>query len=323
MECKFHYFDKNNGREFNCGKCLPCRINTTSQWTLRMVYELQDWVKYGASFITLTYDEEHLPKNFGLQSDETTKFFKRLRINLNRHYGFNYKIKYYACGEYGDSEKVYIGNNGVPLGRPHYHAIVYGLDDINDVHRQILVDSWGKCDPYLFDKRRGKDSAMQDVTIDDIRYVAGYVQKKLNGDLAEETYGDRLPPFSRVSHGMGLNFAELNKERLSKLGYTHLKGQKIGLPKYLRDKLGICQTDLIHKWSLKDLSDSNEFIFNRFNEHLSKLGLSWLIDDPIKNNSILERRFQSWIDKWNNEYYEQILIDYNQGRLLRGKQRKF
>ena len=26
--------------------------------------------------------------------------------------------------------------NGKPLGRPHYHAIVYGLDDLNDNHRK-------------------------------------------------------------------------------------------------------------------------------------------------------------------------------------------
>lgn len=49
---------------------------------------------------------------------------------------------------------------------------------------------------------------MQEVTPEDIAYVTGYIQKKLNGQMAEKEYGQRLPPFSTCSQGLGLVFAE-------------------------------------------------------------------------------------------------------------------
>lgn len=72
----------------------------------------------------------------------------------------------------------------------------------------------------MFDKNRGKNSGMQEVTVDDIRYVCGYVQKKLNGDYAKEKYGDALPPFNTSSQSLGLDFAMKNQKRLLDNGYT-------------------------------------------------------------------------------------------------------
>ena len=98
------------GREFNCGQCINCRINYTSMWSLRLIYELSTC--NSASFLTLTYDTEHYPTDCGLHKDDLQKFFKRLRINLKREYHeFSPKLRYYACGEYGSKTK-----------RAHYHA---------------------------------------------------------------------------------------------------------------------------------------------------------------------------------------------------------
>lgn len=329
MKCTNIYFEKgSNGRAFNCGKCHACRVNETSKWTLRCLFELDKWAKIGASFVTLTYDDEHLPKNLGLQPDDLTKFWKRLRVNLVRKLGTHYNengkevtntpIVYRACGEYGDKEKKYIGNNGVPLGRPHYHAIVFGLDDLNDTHRQIIADSWGLCDPYLFDKCRGRDSAIQPVTREDIAYVCGYVQKKLNDTLGQETYGDRHPPFSATSQGIGLDFAIKNKEILAQRGYTTLNGQKIGIPRYFRDKLGIEQQELI-RVDVNRLKETNELVFNEFYKYLAHLGLSWLTEDPIKNASVLERRFNVWWKVNQEKQTELIEQNYKKWRQIRGK----
>ena len=45
------------------------------------------------SFITLTYDEEHVPHRGQLQHDDFVKFMKRLR----KHGA----VRYYMAGEYG------------------------------------------------------------------------------------------------------------------------------------------------------------------------------------------------------------------------------
>ena len=188
-----------NDRQFNCGHCMACRINYKRMWSLRLIYELS--TNNSASFVTLTYKEEFLPQNSTLVKKDLQDFFKRLRINLKREYHeFTPKIKYYACGEYGDDKQ-----------RPHYHAIIYGLDNYNDKHRDILRKSWNYCEPWFFDKDRGRKSGMQEVTPDDIQYVCGYIQKKLYGEMAQNEYDKkgRIPPFSVCSQGIGLDFCPL------------------------------------------------------------------------------------------------------------------
>lgn len=61
-----------HGREFNCGRCINCRINYTSMWSLRLIYELS--VSDSASFLTLTYDQEHYPKDGGLDKKNYKTF---------------------------------------------------------------------------------------------------------------------------------------------------------------------------------------------------------------------------------------------------------
>ena len=238
----------------NCGVCRACRINYTSQWTLRCLYELSNWNE--ASFITLTYSDEFLPKDYSLVPRDLTLFWKDLRENLYKEYGFRKKIKYYACGEYGDRQLVYLSPGAKKChGRPHYHAIVFGLDSFSDRDREVLRNTWKKCEPWLFDKDRGENSAMLPVCREDIAYVTGYVQKKLNGDLADENYGSAIRPFSRVSTYMGFDFMKKNSERLINNGFTYLNGRRIGLPRYFRDKLGISQAELLSKSSVKTKED--------------------------------------------------------------------
>lgn len=318
MQCKNPYFDKKSGLQFNCGKCHACRINYTSMWTLRCLFELDNWTDKGCSFITLTYDDDHLPKDLGLHKEHCQDFFKRLRQNLKRKCGIT-EIKYRLCGEYGDTEKKYLPfvhgqPSGVALGRPHYHAIVYGLDDMNDEHRQVLIDSWKLSDPYMFDKNR-KDNGMLPVCREDIAYVCGYVHKKLNGTLGKETYGIRQIPFSLSSQGLGLDFAKsVDWNR----GFTTMAGQKIGIPKYFRDKLGIDQASLI-KVNKSKIFDNQDEVIRRFNEYLNSLGLMWLLDDPIRNHKIIERRWYRFYEKQQNEWADFIQSEYEKKRLIRGQ----
>lgn len=65
-------------------------------------------------FVTLTYDDDHLPENRTL----VKKHFQEFMKNLRRHKQFaGIKIKYFMCGEYGEQTL-----------RPHYHALIYGID---------------------------------------------------------------------------------------------------------------------------------------------------------------------------------------------------
>lgn len=131
--------------EVPCGQCIGCRLERSRQWALRCVHEAS--LHDENCFITLTYDPEHLPIYFRddgpalgtLCKEDFQNFMKRLRERIGT------KIRFFHCGEYGEQ-----------LGRPHYHAIIFGYDfadktpiEVSDGgHNQfvseMLTEVWGK-----------------------------------------------------------------------------------------------------------------------------------------------------------------------------------
>ena len=192
-----------------CGKCAACRIAKKREWTVRLLHEASQYEEN--CFVTLTYSEDYLPADGSLSKRALQLFFKRLRKNLSLE--GRGRIRYFACGEYGDR-----------FGRPHYHAIIFGAgSDIRD----IVQESW----PFGFIQ-------IAPVTIYRLQYVAGYVQKKLDGLPAEERYGDKQPPFSLQSQGLGKAYALENRDKLLRdLSCKTWRGDRFGLPKYYRKVL--------------------------------------------------------------------------------------
>lgn len=115
-----------------CGKCIGCRLDYSRKWADRMVLE-QMATPGDTWFVTLTYDDEHLPVNdlgFSvLKKKQLQDFFKRLRISVERRDGKPSNLRFYACGEYGTK-----------TGRAHYHAIVYNLQlsDLQQIGRNEM-----------------------------------------------------------------------------------------------------------------------------------------------------------------------------------------
>lgn len=105
-----------------------------------------------------------MPYGNTLFNDDLQKFWKRLRKRLGK------KIKYYACGEYGDEN-----------GRPHYHAIIFGHDFRNDRYRIEDSNSYPVYrSPELEKIWTYGFSRIGSVSMDSASYVAGYVMKKRN-----------------------------------------------------------------------------------------------------------------------------------------------
>lgn len=159
-----------------CGHCPYCRYQNRRIWSFRLEVEKLYWDK--SVFLTLTYDPEKWNRQT-LFPPHLTNFWKRLRKELG-----NYKIKYFSCGEYS----VRPGNN------PHYHAILYGLgpEDLP------LIE---KCWKFGF-------IDIGTVTEKSIKYVAGYVMKKLGKDKDRYAEFDCIPEFVRASQGIGLRFID-------------------------------------------------------------------------------------------------------------------
>lgn len=318
-----------NGQQHNCGKCMPCRVNYASQWTVRLLYELTDYYKLGASFLTLTYDNDHLPKDYSIRKKELSGFMKRLRRFMDYEYHeFAPKLRFYGCGEYGEKEKIYFSPGASePHGRPHYHAIVFGLNSDNDKHRDLVRKAWTKCESWLFDKDRGRESGMQEVTVDDIRYTVGYTQKKLFGPKAQSVYGEALPPFALCSQGLGKKFALENKERLLTNNFTFLNGKKVAVPRYFYKVFDVRASDVIEfrEMTQEEINKENEFILSQFYSYLFKIcpwyfGADGNIDPKqvMLHNQQFKRRFEVWYSQRQFEVTKNIEETYKQYAKLRG-----
>lgn len=208
--------------------------------------EYNYWPK--SVFITLTYDDEHLPADHSLHVEELQKFFKRLRKNYGE------KIRYFACGEYGEKVRTFfdIKGQGEALGRPHYHAIVFGLGN-DTFSKDCVKKSWKNCNWSMFQDSKVFGS----VTYDSCRYVSDYIFKKYDSEKGKEVYGERHSPFKVGSNGLGKSYLDEYAEQLKTQQFIMLRGHKVNLPRYYRLKLGIKDTigqryerglDTIQKW---------------------------------------------------------------------------
>lgn len=194
------------------------------------MHELDDWDK--SSFVTLTYDDEHLPVSpvgkIGpiqypwptLQKKEFQKFIKRVRRDLENE---NRKIKYFASGEYGENTE-----------RPHYHCLFFGLS-LSRNDRNVVMANWPFCDwknPQIVKGSFGL------VEPDSIQYVAGYIHSKLSGNEAKINYDQqgREPVFRVGSQGLGKNYVYKNAEQLQE-GYIKYLGIPHSIPRYYLNKL--------------------------------------------------------------------------------------
>lgn len=228
-----------------CGKCLACRINRRTEWSARMLHELEN--HDDAIFITLTYDEEHVPDNQSLRKADLVLFFKRLRKSLSLE---NRRVRYFACGEYGDQTQ-----------RPHYHAIVFGMSLRQDPKirlvktkggrdfklqylsgdKDIIKNCWTYCD---WNNRTIDKQSFGLAEKDSIRYVAQYIDKKFSGDLEYEEYTSkgREPVFRLMSQGIGRFFCDSHADQLSKNLFYTINGVKRNLPRYYVNRLGVNTT---------------------------------------------------------------------------------
>lgn len=189
-----------------CGRCRACRIARAREWSTRLLHELE--YHEDATFTTLTYNDDNLPELGSLVPSDLQKFFKRLRKDVSG------KIRYYACGEYGET-----------TFRPHYHAIIFGVDPFDSV----IQDNW----PYGFVKNGT-------VTYDSCRYVADYIGKSVLGKEAQAAYyGQLVPPFARMSQGLGKQFIYDNADRIRDTQKITVRGVPVGLPRYYRKKLDL------------------------------------------------------------------------------------
>lgn len=239
-----------------CQKCLPCKINKTSEWKLRLLMELK--TNSVASFVTLTYNNDNLPSDRSLHKEDLSNFNKAFRQD------YSLPIKFFACGEYGDNPErlTFFGDNvdSELVKRPHYHSIMFGVDNSYKT-REILYENWHKCDSWKFFGKTWYKTVGQ-VTADSCSYVAGYCQKKLFGDLANDEYKGKIPPFQLQSKKIGEEYFLQHIDEYKKIGGIPFNGVIHSIPATWKRKFDIVFSPEIMEKNLQRELDK----FNRIHK---------------------------------------------------------
>jgi len=246
-------------RTVPCGQCVGCRLERSRQWAIRCHHEAS--LHENNSFITLTFNNEHLPRDRSLNVRTFQLFMKRLRITIRRKTG--QRLRFYGCGEYGDH-----------LGRPHYHACIFGYDfpdkQVWEKHRgETLYRSaeLEKLWPYGY-------SSIGSVTFRSAAYVARYIMKKRNGPQSAghyefvDDYGvvyQRKPEFTTMSRqpGVGAKWLEKYASDVYPDDFVIINGKRMRPPRYydqnfeLLDPLEMQKIKWTRKRNLRTHADNN------------------------------------------------------------------
>ena len=239
----------NEAQLLPCGHCAGCKLSASSSWANRMEMELP--YHENAWFLTLTYDNEHVPwsynsglgvdmgtgevivENLTLNYEDMQGFWKRLRRNIDYHKrGDSKNMMYFQCGEYGGKTH-----------RPHYHAIVYDLpikpEELKEYKRKNgaiyynvdwITKIWGMGHVVI---APAEWKAMA--------YTARYTTKKVYGRESKKYYEEMgiLPERCNMSlkPAIGARYYEEHKDEIYSKDKIQLKNGKVCKPPRYFDKL--------------------------------------------------------------------------------------
>jgi len=227
-----------------CGRCRGCRLRRTRDWAIRALHEAQMHDKN--CFLTLTYNETHLPENHGLNVKHWQDFAKRIRKKRG-------PFRFLHCGEYGEQKL-----------RPHYHACVFGHnwdDDRIPTRSQNGHPYWISAEltqawPWGF-------HTIGELCFDTAAYVASYCFKQLSGDLVDKR-NERLDPetgetwqvkpeYATMSRrpGLGRTWFDKYASDLYPHDFAVVNGQKFRPPKYYDQQLQKINPQLWEKIATK------------------------------------------------------------------------
>ena len=275
---KLEEFVADEGITIPCGHCIGCRQDQSKEWASRLMMEM---IYHDSSyFVTLTYNEDNVPiaydENTGcvsglftLDKRDPQLFMKRLRKACP-----NDKIRFYLAGEYGEN-----------TGRPHYHAILFGLH-LNDLKpfgrsetgNQYFISGF-------LDRVWNKGFvSVEPANYATCKYVASYVTKKI-GIHPNKVYEDQfmVPPFSLSSRkpGIGYQYYDEHPEILDTgkiiLG-TANGSYEFMLPRYFKKKFSEQDPDRYDEMVLRHqraAADRKEMILDNtsvsYKDYLSML----------------------------------------------------
>lgn len=214
-----------------CGQCSACRIKKQRDWAIRCMHEAQ--MGGPSCFLTLTYSDQGLPADAGLDVQDWQRFAKKMRKKTG-------PFRFFHCGEYGDDNY-----------RPHYHALIFGQDFADDRYDWKSSKKGNKSwrSETLESLWTLGTSEIGQLNYTSAKYVAGYCLKTITGDKAEQHY-TRVHPDTGELHrvkpeyvtmsrrpGLGASWYDKFKGDLYPSNECIIEGRRYSVPRYYALKM--------------------------------------------------------------------------------------
>lgn len=226
--------------ELRCGQCIGCRMSHSASWATRIMHEAQLFPRN--AFVTLTFDDEHVPSDYSLDYSIFQRFMKRFRKAVSP-----LEVRFFMCGEYGQAPR-----EPPFIPRPHFHAAVFNWfpDDAKFLKR---LSSGHELFTSAFLSSVWTDgfSSVGELSFESAAYIARYVAKKISISdespdkwirhyarplLADFSTGEVpvvVPEFARMSLKPGIGFRWFQAFRASNYrDYIVVNGSKMPVPRY-------------------------------------------------------------------------------------------
>ena len=256
-----------------CGKCEGCLLNRSRQWAERCM--LESTLHSDNTFLTLTYDDEHLDIIEHVDNDtgeisrvstlckrDLQLFLKRLRRSLD------VPIRFYAAGEYGGSTR-----------RPHYHMIVFGWKPVDLIFYKKSKTGFNLYNSPFLDSVWNKGYVVVgDFSMETASYVARYVTKKAGG-YNRDFYSDMdiEPEFNTMSRNPGIGSGWFddsdNRWKYSQMDFVSIPSdtgaKRIYKNRYFDSKLQLTDSEFYDNMKLSRRTTSDNI--NLVKETLSSL----------------------------------------------------
>lgn len=285
--------------KFPCRKCIPCLLRRQKAWVSRLVEELSN--HDFSYFVTLTYDDEHLPIDENGEPCFNKRHFTKLNADLRKRFQLGklknpvydellgspeyldlpkgLRFKYYLTTEYGPT-----------TFRPHAHGVWYGLPGSLHIVEILFRTLWPYGFVSVFPATEG---------------AAGYISKYLVSDgVGKDSYhGNGMPVFSLMSKSLGLSYVERMGDwhrSDPKRQYVQRFGSRGTMDRYLKHK--IFTDEVLDPISEKLIQEHNE-LRTKY-AYLSS-------DNPVYYKQVLKERAKYFNDmeyslKWSNNKKKKI-----------------
>lgn len=184
--------------QWPCGKCDLCLHYKANNRVIQGIMAMYFYGDTSSQFITLTYNDDHLP--YGLNHSHFATFMKNLR-----YYDSTRNVKFFVAGEYGELS-----------GREHFHVLFF-----NHKYDIDLLD-------YCWNRGFVHDGTL---TPKSLRYSTGYICQR-----GYDKSSGKRKPYGRYSCNLPdtLNSDEVHK--ISKLGYLTWNGINFSVPQIWRKR---------------------------------------------------------------------------------------